>query len=147
MTECWNVQVHYVLIPASVLESRGGQPLTAYDVYTASLQLAESRLSEGAHACGLMSVPTARENFTFTLAPSAHTSECQEYAEASGNALSSWAATHRCSRCPVLLSETRYKVRCETSLAAACFLWNNLIAHCLFSALILMACCFDERSS
>lgn len=103
-------QVHYVLIPAADVEQEGSPPLTTFDVYTASLQTAESQLTEDAHACGLISVPAARENFTLTLAPSADTAECREYAEVSGHALDAWAATHRCSRCPVLESETRYKV-------------------------------------
>jgi hypothetical protein len=102
--------VHYVLIPAAKLEAEGAPPLTRFDVYTASTQVAESHLSQDAHACGLTSVPAARENFTLTLAPSVDTSECREYADATGNALDAWAATHRCSRCPVLHSETRYKV-------------------------------------
>lgn len=105
-----------MLIPAADVEEEGSPQLTIFDVYTASLQTAESHLSEDAHACGLISVPAARENFTLTLAPSADTAECREYADASGNALDAWAATHRCSRCPVLQSETRYKVR-ESSRA------------------------------
>lgn len=104
------IQVHYVLIPAADVDAQGSPPLKTFDVYTATLQTAESHLSQDAHACGQIAVPAARENFTLTLTPSADTAECREYADASGNLLDSWAATHRCLRCPVLQSETRYKV-------------------------------------
>lgn len=109
--ELAGVQVHYVLIPAADLEQEGAAAITAFDVYAASLQTSGSRLSDDAHACGQVSVPAAQENFTLTLAPSADTAECREYSNASKNDLGSWASTQRCSRCPVLHSETRYQVR------------------------------------
>lgn len=108
--------MHYVLIPAADIEEQGTPPLTTFDVYAASLHTAESHLSEDAHACGIVSVPAARENFTITLAPSADTAECREYADTAGDTPEPWAASHRCSRCPVIESETRYKVRWQHSM-------------------------------
>lgn len=98
------MQVHYVLLPAA-----DAPDVTVYDVYSASQQIVETPLSDVAHACGIFSLPAARENFTLTLTAAADTAECREYAEASGNALDAWAARHRCSRCPSLLPETEYK--------------------------------------
>eukprot|EP00892_Ulva_mutabilis_P000130 jgi/Ulvmu1/10117/UM006_0068.1 len=106
-------QVHYVLLPASAIHDSTSDisDPSPFDVYMTGQQSVETQLSDSAHACGTFDVPTAHENFTFTVAPAADTAECREYTRsADRSGLDEWAAAQRCSRCPALRSDTLYKL-------------------------------------
>jgi hypothetical protein len=79
---------------SDVVEAAGGSAITA--------------VSNDALACGVVFVPIAKKNFTFTITPTSAISECSMYD--SLEATVAEARMRRCSRCPKLPPNTPVKV-------------------------------------
>lgn len=108
--------LHYlVLKPGSGAGVDTAAVLALAGVSGGQRRLLADEVADRTVACGTFDVPRGYTNFTFSIVSAAGTQECAEYrAEPTlvDRGLDAWAAEQLCQRCPELLSDTAYEVRC-----------------------------------